>query len=255
MKFLKYFPLLLLSLTCYAYDVTPNSTYLSNTKYGTDQFNPLGNKVDNIRQNFDDRMRNYTLNETYGLNGYYEELNYYNSMTGFQSSTFHEIYHTIYTNQFNPYVQNLKSSNRNGDISQPIQDIGGVVAVGTGNANTLVLDKDTKVITKTDVPNEYAEARVENKNYSLFVNYNLKNPADQSTASALGTEREVLGFTKTLPFTFTDSVTYGASSNVVRNTVGYQVIKNVGVFYDYNLGNSSGVVSQSTIRSGYGIKF
>lgn len=231
--------------------LSPNNTYLSNTQYGLDKFNILGNKTSSIQQNYEDRMRNYNLMQSYGLNDLNDQYTYYNSMSGFHSDTFRDIYHTAYFTALNPYTQNVKDSNKNGDISKPIQVTGGAVGVLTGNANTLNISDNTKLITKTDVQNQYAEARVDSKTYNFFINYNLKNPSDRTTADTLGLERVQTGITKTLPYSFTESVTHGIITNITRNTIGYELITRVGIFYDY----SFGLIPESTIRSGYGIKF
>lgn len=238
-----------------ALDLSPNSSYLCDTKYQSVQFDPLGNKSSVIIQNYNDRMRNYNLYQTYGLNDLNSQYNYYNSMEGFHTDTFHDIYHAAYSNAFNPYIQNVETANKNDEVSKPIQVTGGAVEVLTGNANTLKLSQDTKIVTKTDIPNQYAETQIQSKSYNFFINYNLKNPSDRITASTLGVERAQCGVTKNLPYDFTESITYGTSTSVMRNTIGYKVINNVGIFYDYTLGNNDGVQSNNTIRGGYGIKF
>ena len=245
----KYLLILLIPSICWAIDSGPNSSYLADTKWGTEQFNILGAKLASVKQNYEDRVRNYNLYQTYGLNDYNSQYNYYSSMTGFHSDTFHDIYHAVYTTQVSQYVQNVKTSNKNGDISKPIQVTGGVISVLTGNANTLKLGDDSKIVTKTDIPNQYSEVKLEDKAVNIFVNYNQKNPI-----STTGAERAQAGLNKSLPLKFTESVTYGISSTTTRNTIVYDFGHHIGLYYDYIIGNSD-IPSENIMRSGYSLKF
>jgi hypothetical protein len=239
----------LIATTTNAYD---NESYLKDTQYQAPQYDPLGNKSCTIIQNYNDRMRIYNLYQIYGLNDLNSQYNYYNSMEGFHSNTFREIYHAAYFNTLNPYIHNVQDANQKGEISDAVQVTGGTVEVLTGNANTLKLSENTKLTTKTDIPNQYGEMKLESKDYNFFINYNLKNPSDRITAGELGVERLQTGFMKKLPYSFTESITYGASTGIFRNTVGYELITHVGVFYDYTVGNNN---NENVIRSGYGLKF
>jgi hypothetical protein len=223
---MKLISLLLIPTLCFALDVSPNASYLSDLAYKANTVSIFSDP--GLEQRYENRVRTYRVNQNYGLNTQADELNYENSMSGFHSETYHDLYRTAYHNELGPYVSNLKESNRNGSISQPVQYAGAVIGFFTGNTV-----KTNNMSGKIDLLNRYSEVK-----YSLFgtngyINYN-------GTAQA-GLSKSIMGL----------NYSFAVQPGTKVNTVSVPLFSGSSLAYDqvYSRPNDS------VVRVGYGVNF
>lgn len=236
---------------------TPNCSYLSNTVYRSDLNdhynvqNLVGGEKQSaiLRQNYEDRIRNYNQLD----NSFENQQSYYQNFSG-RSQSFQDLYSAFRKTQSAPYIQNVRSANRNGDISQPVQYVSIVGSGLTGNPiktniGTLNLEQQLNVTNSTasfEVNEGPTKARVE---------LNATSSRDPYSAWVNNTEFAKVRVDSPLFLGTSGGFTYGGTSGFAQASLSHPIINHVVGVVDKSWDGNSLIVSQVSGKLGYQLNF
>lgn len=229
---------------------TPNCSYLSNTSvvqnpsiWGSDK------DVAVLKINYEDRIRNYNELD----NTFENQQSYYQNFSG-HSQSFQDLYSAFRKTQSAPYIQNVRSANRNGDISQPIQYVSVVGSGITGNpikTNIGSLNLEQQL----NVTNSTASFGASEGPTKARVELNATSSRDPYSAWVNNTELAKFKFESPLFLGTSGGFSYGETSGYRQASLSHPIINHVVGVVDKSWCETLGVVSETSGKLGYQIQF
>lgn len=229
---------------------TPNCSYMSNYSvtpntsiWGTDK------QVAALKQSYEDRIRNYNELD----NTFINQQSYYQNFSG-RSQSFQDLYSAFRKTQSAPYIQNVRSANRNGDISQPVQYISVVGAGLTGdpiktNIGALNLEQQLNLTNSTasfGASEGPTKARVE---------LNATSSRDPYSAWVNNTEFAKIKFDSPLFLGTSGGFSYGETSGFTQASLSHPIINRVVGVVDKSWCETAGVITEVSGKLGYQVQF
>jgi hypothetical protein len=234
------------------YAMPLNSSILysnQNPSYATPVFgtNLIGKgKVDALRDDYENRNRDYNMRTTYGIATQSDEMDHEQSMKDIG----HQVINAARNGQTQQYGQNVSHAEQHGDISQPLVYAGGAVGIGTGTPIKMKLGKDTQATWSSNVMNRQSTFDVHNPNVSATVKM------DESSSA---TELYQVSVSKPLALGVNSGASYGGTSNTVSGSLSRAIVgslsASVGGSMPAGANNPTGAVAQGTVGVNYGMKF
>jgi hypothetical protein len=220
-----------------------NPSYVSPV-FGT---NLIGQgKVDSLRDDYENRNRDYQMRTTYGIATQNDEIDHENSMKDIG----HQVINAARNGQTQQYGQNVSHAEQQGDIAKPLVYAGGAVGFGTGTPVKMKLGKDTQATWSSNVINRQSTLDVRNPNVSATVKM------DQSSSAS---EFYQVSVSKPLALGVSSGLNYGGTSNTVSGSLSRPIVgplsASVGGSMPAGANNPTGAVTQGTVGLNYGMKF
>lgn len=204
-------------------------------------------KVNELKQNLDDRNRNYDMRTAYGIATQGDEMDHQQSMKDMG----HMVVNAARTAQVQPYGQNVGQAQKQGDIAQPLVYAGGAVGVATGQAVKMKLGKDTQASFSANAMNRQSQIDLSAPSVSASAK------VDESVGAA---EHYSVSVNKPLILGVNSGATFGGTSNTVSASLSRPIVGPLsasvgGSMPTNNANNPTGAVTQGTVGVNYGMKF
>jgi hypothetical protein len=204
-------------------------------------------QVNQLRQDYEDRNRDYDMRSAYGINGQNDEMDHEQSMKDMG----HEVINSARNTTTQQYGQNIDNAQKSGDIAQPLVYAGGAVGVVNGTPIKMHLGQNTQATWSTNAINRQSQLDV--KSSDMVASARM----DQSSGAI---EHYSLSVNKPLFLGVGSGVTYGGTSNTVSATLSHPIVgplsASVGGSMPTNQNNNpTGAVTQGTVGVNYGMKF
>lgn len=229
---------------------TPNCSYLSNTSvvqnpsiWGSDK------DVAVLKINYEDRIRNYNSLD----NTFENQQSYYQNFSG-HSQSFQDLYSAFRKTQSAFYIQNVRSANRNGDISQPVQYVSVVGSGITGNpikTNIGSLNLEQQL----NVTNSTASFQASEGPNKVRLEVNATSSRDAYTAYVNNTEFAKLRVDSPLFLGTSGGFTYGETSGFTQASLSHPIINHIVGVVDKSWCETAGVLTEVSGKLGYQFQF
>lgn len=227
----------------------PNVSYLSNTNYLAPAPQFFGNEKQEaaLRQHYEDRIRGFNNLDT----SFENQQSYYQSFSG-HSQSFQDLYSTFRKAQLQPYVDSARHSEKNGDISAPVEYTSVVASSVTGNPVRTNLG-DTHFSESLNVTNGSAESQLTNNNLKVGVDLNAQSARD--AASAYVNNTEVYKATVQYSYGISGQLRYGGTTGLTQASISHPLFEHASVVLDKSWCVNSFVLAEASVKLGYQVSF
>jgi hypothetical protein len=202
-------------------------------------------RINSLRQSFDDQNRNYQIRESFGVSSYLDEMNHLKDIKDMGRNVFSAVRDTNST----IYEKKLVQSEHDGEISQSLLQGGAVAAIALGAPLRFNFGDQSKATWKNDLTQRRSRVDLDSADLKASVEVN---------GSASAQEHYQINMSKALAFNLNSSVGYGGSSNTVNASLSRPLFDRVSgsVSAVCPAGASpTGTPAQGTIGFNYGIRF
>lgn len=205
----------------------------------------FGQRANQLKQDYEDRNRDYDMRASYGLNNQIDEQNHNQSMKEIGRN----VIFAARSSQGQVFARNFREAERDGDVSKPVQIVGGAAALGMGTPVDLKLGQDAKATWHGDALRKHGQLDL--RASDLYASLEMDGKSDAS-------EHYKFTVNKPLALNLSSQVVYGGTSNTVNASLSRPIIDNVSgtVGTTMPAGNSpTGTPTQETVGLSYGLRF
>jgi hypothetical protein len=213
------------------------------TSFQNQLINPK--KGNELRQNLEDRNRNYDMRSTYGIATQQDEADHAASMKDMAKV----VVNSARNSQAQQYGRNVGQAQQEGQVSQPLVVVGGAASLGMGTPIDLQLSDSTKATWHGDAMQRHGQLDLVSPDVGAKVEMNGKSDA---------VERYQVSVSKPLPLGFGSGFGYGGTSNVMNASLGHPIYDKISGTVGASIptgNNPTGAVQQETVGVSYGLTF
>lgn len=232
----------------------PNCSYLPNTSVIPNS-SIWGNEkqVETLKQNYYDRIRPLELQDSYFGNTYTNQLNYYQNFSG-HSQSYQDLYSAIRKAQTQEYIDNVRQSEKNGDVSQPVSyTAAGVGAIAGNPVKTSV--NDIELSQTVNAINGTSQTTLKHNKTTLDLIINSRSSTDPATASINNTEIIQTKLQSPLPYNFFTTTTYGSTTQEMQVSLNHAIYKNITGTVSKTWCVNPAISAEMLGSIGYGVNF
>lgn len=224
----------------------PNCSYLSNTQVVTkSSFWGSPKQVAVLQQNYYDKIRNLDVLDS----SYDNQFRYYQMFSG-HSQSYQDLYTAVRQVQLKPYTDNVRASERNGEISTAITATGMVVSSVSGNPIKTQVS-DVHLSQNLNVVNGTSDTTVEKGAFKLNLNVNARSARDASAAEVNNTEFYQAKAEGPLALGWSASSFYGGTTGRLGISASHQLVNN----FVFVVNKNWQVNPEVSGNLGYGVTF